>query len=78
MESERAAGDNDGSDLGLGSICFMTLMDFTYFLGDGGGNWVEVRGSDILELDYFIEFACFHYTGIPSYLLIKKIILRQE
>lgn len=78
MESERAAGDDDGSDLGLGSICFTTLVDFTYFLGDWAGNWVEVRGSDILGLDYFIEFACFHYIGIQNYLLIKKIILGQE
>lgn len=50
MESERAAGDNDGSDLGLGAICFMTLMDFTYFLEDGGGNWVEV--GDLISLDW--------------------------
>ena len=78
MESERAGDDNDGSDLGLGSICSMTLMDFTYFLGGRGGNWVEVRGSDILGLDYFIEFTCFHYIGIRNYLLIKKIILGQE
>ena len=53
----------------------MTHMDFTYFLEGGGGNWIEVRGSDILGLSYFIEFSCFNYIGIINYLLIKKKIL---